>query len=507
MKQFNEFIFYNTSNNLSWMLAGIILLIVTSWLYLKPINISNRILYFSFFIGFVCFGIGFSLIDPFLNIWDEQYHALVAKNLAENPLYPILVKESPIKLDYRIWAYNHIWLHKQPLFLWQMAASIKLFGANMFSVRFPSVLLHAMTALLILSISKRFISHSLALLACLLFGLSSYFNDYVSGAIGMDHNDVSFVFYITLSYWSYLKYRENNRSRKWQIIIGLAIGAAILTKWLVGLLLFSGWGIVLLIEDRKNIQEWKNIIFTFMIAIIVVLPWQIYCAIRFPIEYQHELTFNSLHFTETVESHSGDVLFYWNVMDDSYGGGNLIKWLIILGLILMIYHSIKQRNYWKLILPLAFIVTHVFFTLAATKLQGYTTIVAFSGFVMLLYPFHLLFKLAFFQKRKLPHFLSVLLCFTVCYLQFGFKDVIARHNLKEHHIVEERFTEIETALNYIETHPLGTNGFYLLKDNQTNMFCALQFLTNSKVNLYSEQSLYLMKKSDIPYEIITFKKN
>lgn len=387
-----------------------------------------------------------------------------------------------------------------------MAASIKLFGPTIFAVRFPSVILHAVTAIFILSIAKRFLNQKLALLAALLFGLSSYFNDYVSGAIGMDHNDVSFVFYITLSYWSYLKYRENNRTRKWQIIIGLAIGAAILTKWLVGLLLFSGWGIVLLIEDRKNIQEWKNIIFTFFIAIVVALPWQIYCAIRFPVEYQYELTFNSLHFTKTVEAHSGDVLFYWNVMDDTYGGGNLIKWLIILGLILMIYHSIRQRNYWKLILPLAFIVTHLFFTLAATKLQGYTTIVAFSGFIMLLYPFHLLFKIKFFQQMKTPRFLTISLCILVCYLQFGFKDVIARHNLKKHPIIEQRFNEIRIALNYIKDHPLKQKGYYLLKDNQTNMFSAVQFLTNSKVNLYSEQVEYLLNKRGIPYEIITFQK-
>ena len=63
-------------------------------------------------------GLGYFIanLDPFLNIWDEQYHALVAKNMVESPLKPTLFQKPLLDFDYKVWAGNHVWLHKQPLF-------------------------------------------------------------------------------------------------------------------------------------------------------------------------------------------------------------------------------------------------------------------------------------------------------------------------------------------------------------------------------------------------------
>ncbi len=66
--------------------------------------------------------------------WDERYHALVAKNLIEHPLLPALYENPILPYDYKQWAGNHIWVHKQPVTLWGMALSIKLFGTNVIAV-------------------------------------------------------------------------------------------------------------------------------------------------------------------------------------------------------------------------------------------------------------------------------------------------------------------------------------------------------------------------------------
>src|ERR1041385_4766087 len=59
------------------------------------------------------------LLDPFLNPWDERFHALVAKNLMNHPLMPTLYDDTILNMDYYDnWAHYHIWLHKPPLFLW-----------------------------------------------------------------------------------------------------------------------------------------------------------------------------------------------------------------------------------------------------------------------------------------------------------------------------------------------------------------------------------------------------
>ena len=58
-----------------------------------------------------------SLLDPFLNLWDERFHALVAKNLMNHPLMPTLYDDPVVSMAYDRWDRATIWLHKQPLFL------------------------------------------------------------------------------------------------------------------------------------------------------------------------------------------------------------------------------------------------------------------------------------------------------------------------------------------------------------------------------------------------------
>jgi 4-amino-4-deoxy-L-arabinose transferase len=79
--------------------------------------------------------------DFFLHYWDERYHALVAKNLINHPFRPTLYDTPLLPYDYFNWPGNHIWLHKQPMALWLMAGSMKLFGINEIALRLPSILM------------------------------------------------------------------------------------------------------------------------------------------------------------------------------------------------------------------------------------------------------------------------------------------------------------------------------------------------------------------------------
>ncbi len=53
-------------------------------------------------------------LDPFLWTWDEQYHALVARNMMTHPFKPMLVSNPLLEYDFRNWQANHVWVHKQP---------------------------------------------------------------------------------------------------------------------------------------------------------------------------------------------------------------------------------------------------------------------------------------------------------------------------------------------------------------------------------------------------------
>jgi 4-amino-4-deoxy-L-arabinose transferase-like glycosyltransferase len=94
--------------------------------------------------------------DFFLHSWDERYHALVAKNLIQHPLTPTLYDNPVLPYDYRNWKANHIWLHKQPLPVWTIAASMRLFGVNEIALRLPSIILSTIGILLTFLICSHF---------------------------------------------------------------------------------------------------------------------------------------------------------------------------------------------------------------------------------------------------------------------------------------------------------------------------------------------------------------
>jgi hypothetical protein len=77
----------------------------------------------------------------FIFIWDEQYHALVAKNMMEDPFRPMLLKHQLLPIDPTHWISNHLWLHKQPLFMWQMAFAMRVFGVSEWAFRIPDLVM------------------------------------------------------------------------------------------------------------------------------------------------------------------------------------------------------------------------------------------------------------------------------------------------------------------------------------------------------------------------------
>ncbi len=186
-------------------------------------------------------------LDPFLHDWDERFHALVAKNMILHPFIPMLRIDPVMAYDPSAWCCNHIWLHKQPLFLWQMAASMKLFGVHVFALRFPSALLGTATVFFTYDIARHWTKNTqVAFLSAMLLTFSFYQLELMSGRLKLDHNDFVFMFYITATIWAFVRYIKSHYSLKWAIIVGLLVGCSILVKWLTGFLIFGGWGLYLL---------------------------------------------------------------------------------------------------------------------------------------------------------------------------------------------------------------------------------------------------------------------
>lgn len=311
-------------------------------------------------------------LDPFLHPWDERFHALVAKNLIDHPLVPTL-RENPITpYDYKDWASNHIWLHKQPLFLWQMALSMAIFGKTVFAARIPSAIMGAIMVFFIYRIGRNLKSPNAGYFAALLWAFCFYSLLLAMGVQTNDHNDMSFCFYVTGAIWAFSEY-SSKPSWKWSVIIGLFAGCAVLVKWLTGMIIYGGWGIAVLITPfwRKKLSSYLHIMLALFVSVTIFLPWQIYIFTKYPKIAEHEFELNRRHIYEVVEGHSGNWDYYLGSLD-IYLGEHL--WiLMVIGLGCLFLLNTRKQLVWAILFHL--IVSLAFFSTIPTKLPSYIFLV------------------------------------------------------------------------------------------------------------------------------------
>ncbi len=337
---------------------------------------KNKLAIIILFLGILALGFFMANLDPFLVLWDEQYHALVAKNLASNSLKPVLYNDPVLPYYFADWTKNYIWLHKQPLFLWHMALSIKIFGANVIAVRLPSVLMHALTSLIIYRIGEVAINSKAGFYGALFFGLAYYQLEHVAGRFTTDHNDVAFLFYVTASLWSWLEYQRSERPI-YLVLTGLFSGGAVLVKWLVGMLVYAVWFVALGAESKQNwlfTKSYAPIVISVLIALAVFLPWQIFIHLKYPVEAAFETNLNTEHFFNVVEGHGGTFWFHFDAISDIYGSGDLIPYLILAGIIFLIVKT--KKNVYRFAFIAMITLVYLFYSVAATKMTSFTILVS-----------------------------------------------------------------------------------------------------------------------------------
>jgi len=397
----------------------------------------------------VCLAAAFAAFSPFLHPWDEQFHALVGKNLSKNPLIPRLIPNEPLHMYGKgIWADADIWLHKQPLFTWQMALSIKLFGANAFAVRLPSVLFHGLLVLSVFRIGSMAADRKTGFIAALLVMHTSFLLGLISGKTGTDHNDFIFLCYITFSFWAWFEWNASS-AQKWLYWIGIFAGCAILTKWLVGLLVFAAWGATMLPQlNLKNL--WSSIrplLHAFAVAICIALPWQIYTFLRFPEEARHEMSYNSRHIFQALENHGGNAWYHYEQIDQIYFGQRDFLILFAIALLLFLRSQVVRKDY-KIFMLSGIGIIYLFFTIVQTKMPAFT--IPVLVLINLVFAVGILEAARLFPWKRIRTTLPVLL--TLLFVKALFKpgQTLAKQGLyndlpenayREHLLKAHRFME------------------------------------------------------------------
>ncbi len=358
--------------------------------------------------GGFCLFVFAAISIPFLYCWDERFHALVAKNCMNEPFVPKLYSEMPVDNVYPggcwregDWCHGYVWLHKQPLFLWQIALCFKLFGVSLFTLRLPSVVMATLMIPLTYRIGSLLVDRRLGYFAALSAAFSWMLMDLVSGHGAVDHNNVCFFFYVTASLWALCEYVHSGRKWKWVFVLAVLSGCAVLTKWLLGLLVYAVWGCYTVLDNRFRLGkiEWLQLLAAVAVTVTVFLPWQIYTAHAFPETTALEHQANQEHFYLALEDHGEGATYYLRTIpflyigDAQYGdtvtqetsgwsGLRVFHLLLVLGGMGLLTYRLKKWS--QRITLLAMVLgIYIFFSLAATKMPAYPFCICVVGFLSL----------------------------------------------------------------------------------------------------------------------------
>jgi 4-amino-4-deoxy-L-arabinose transferase-like glycosyltransferase len=319
---------------------------------------------------------GWCIADPFLYAWDERYHALVAKHLAENPLLPLLYKDPLLPFDFRQWTLNHVWLHKQPLALWLMSVSVKIFGNAAWVIRLPSLIASCLSIFLTFKLGKFFRNEKVGLLAAFLQSINGFVIEVSVGRESTEHIDTLFFFFIELAIFWITVYLSKKTILN-LFLIGFWMGCAILTKWLPALIVLPIF-IVLTSNTEGVLKSMFNACVILIVSCCIFLPWQFYIFSHFPKEAARENEYNFLHLTQALESHSGA---WWWYLD--YARKQWNEFILVAFPWFLFFFSKKMDSAKWFALVVWILIPYIFFSSVATKMVSYILFTAPAIFIVL----------------------------------------------------------------------------------------------------------------------------
>jgi len=247
-----------------------------------------------------------NLGHPSLKGLDESFHAVVAQHLIDHPLTPTLY-EKPF-LDFGDdWQHAHVWLHKPPVALWQMAAAMAIGGVNTLAMRLPSAILLCASAWLTFCTVRRLANPAVAIVPAVIQLLLPATWMLAYGYAFSDHVDVAMLFWTQAAMLLLVRSVQTGHlsDAAW---CGVAQGVAWLTKSHPAFIV-TGVAAFLFLATRSNRfapspakLSGRQFVVLIGATLATILPWTLYTAIRFPQEFAASQGMILHHLTQNVEN-------------------------------------------------------------------------------------------------------------------------------------------------------------------------------------------------------------
>lgn len=286
---------------------------------------------------------------------------------------------------------------KPPLFFWLQVISMKIFGINEFSARFPNAFFGLIYLITFYFIGRKHFSERFGLLwAILFFGTLLPHVYFKSGII-----DPVFNYFIFMSVYFMMSGVESKHTDRYMFLSGLFSGLSVLTKGPVGLLLVGLTTLVYLLSKRfKSFFTFRQILLFLAGLLIAVGSW-------LAVEFHQNGTENMLKFvkymvelfTSGVAGHEQPFYYHFIVV---FLGCFPISILALPFLFTFKVQTPKNFHRWMQAL---FWVVLILFSMTTTKIVHYSSMTYIPlSFLATLYVYDV-----FNGRRSLKSFQKVLL--------------------------------------------------------------------------------------------------
>jgi 4-amino-4-deoxy-L-arabinose transferase len=311
-----------------------------------------------------------------LHAWDEQFHAVVAKNLIAHPWMPTLYERPLVAPDVGMWPEGHVWLHKPPFAMWLMALSMSGLGVSALAMRLPSVLLSTLGVVLTFIVGRRVFNQRIGLLAASFQAVNGLLVALASGRRVAEHVDTALITLIQIGMCAAIAWPPARRRWVGAAIAGAAMGAAFLTKSFPALLIV-GVAAVAWFDRRSLASLGARLGILLAAAIAVAAPWTIHAAVHYPVESQASTAYALLHLTTVVEGHGGVWWSYLKMMPEYFG-----ELIYIPAIWFVVKACGRDADQLQRGLLAWFAAPYLIFSLVPTKLPGFVAIGAPALFVI-----------------------------------------------------------------------------------------------------------------------------
>ena len=258
---------------------------------------------------------------------------------------------------------------KPPLFFWMQVLSMKVFGVNEFSARFPNAICGIVTLVVLFRIGKQIFNEQFARIWVMVYlGTFVTFLYFKSGIIDPWFN--LFIFLAIYHFYSLTTMLQVNRM-KHLVLTGVFLGLAVLTKGPVAILIALLTYVVVVVLNRfRFFVNGKEFIAIFVTTLLVCFAWFGVDLIQNGPSFLIEFLQRQIAIFSTNDADHGEPFFYhW--------------WVLLLGCFpasiffmkgMFIQMERNEQKMFKQWMGILFWVTLLLFSIVKTKIVHYSSL-------------------------------------------------------------------------------------------------------------------------------------